>query len=147
MTILSKKFTRKTWYLVILVIIFLVVIAGTFTAVYLYNLKVKDLEKAKADYVMTASELQKAFELEEDLAVQKYANKIIDVTGEIESVKYGENNSVNVSLATASNYTSVICTFLNIDGLPELRPGQTITIRGECSGYLLDVLMNNCIIL
>lgn len=146
MSILPKQHNRRTWYIVALVFIFLLAVAGILAAVYLYNLKEKDLGKVKPDYVMTASALQKAFEVGEDLAVEKYANKIIEVTGVIGSVKYGENNSVNVSLETESNYTLVICTFQNFEDLPDLSPGQTITIRGECSGYLLDVLMNNCVL-
>ncbi len=146
MSILPKQHNRRTWYIVALVFIFLLAVAGILAAVYLYNLKEKDLGKVKPDYVMTASALQKAFEVGEDLAVEKYANKIIEVTGVIGSVKYGENNSVNVSLETESNYTLVICTFRNFEDLPDLNPGQTITIRGECSGYLLDVLMNNCVL-
>lgn len=146
MTTSPNKFTRKTWYIVAFVFIFLLVVSGIIAAIYMYNLREKDLNKVRPDYAMTAAALLKAFEDDEPDAVAKYANRIIEVTGAVKAVNPGENNSVNVSLETDSNYMSVICTFRNSGDLPELRAGQVVTVRGECSGYLMDVLMNNCVL-
>ena len=73
-----------------------------------------------------------------------YINKILEVTGKIASVKPAENNVVSISLVTDSDLSSVICTFPAVSDPSIFRVGDEITMRGECSGFLMDVLLNNC---
>jgi hypothetical protein len=40
--------------------------------------------------------------------------------------------------------SSVICSFQNITDPSKYKTGEEITLRGECSGFLLDVLLKNC---
>ncbi len=131
---------------IVLILIAILALAGAAAGFYLYNLKPKDLGKVKPDFVVTSSELQSAFEENETAAVIKYVNKIIEVTGEIGSIEPGENNSVNISLKTNSSFSSVICTFPSGVDSGKVKEGSQISIRGECSGYLMDVLLNKCVI-
>lgn len=119
-------------------------IAGVVIAYYLYNLEPTDMSRVKPDYILSSEALLKEFEENESDASKKYINKVVEVTGEISSIISGENNSLNVSLKTGSNISSVICTFASKDDLEGYQPGQEISIRGECSGYLMDVLINRC---
>jgi hypothetical protein len=109
----------------------------------LYFKKHKDLSSAKPDYVVTAVMLQKEFEDNEKTASEKYINKILEVSGTILSVTQADSSNINLSLKTESDLSSVICTFAATD-LSKFRAGEDITIRGECSGFLMDVLLNNC---
>jgi hypothetical protein len=127
-----------------LVVVLFVAFAGIGAALYLYKNKPKDLKTAMPDYILTSTALQKAFEENETTASVKYLNKIIEVRGEIGSVKPGENNSLNISLKTGSKLSSVICTFPSVNDPGSIKEGFQITIRGVCSGYLMDVLLNNC---
>jgi hypothetical protein len=113
-------------------------------ALYMYNLKKTDMAKAKPDFIITASALQKAFENDETAASALYINKILEVTGKIATVKPAENNVLNISLETDSDLSSVICTFTAVADPSGFRAGDIITLRGECSGFLMDVLLNNC---
>ena len=129
-----------------LIAIIIIALAGAAAGFYMYNLKPKDLGKVKPDLIVTASELQSAFEENETAAALKYVNKIVEVSGEVGSVEPGENNSVNISLKTNSSFSSVICTFPTGVGSGRVKEGSQISIRGECSGYLMDVLLNNCVV-
>jgi tRNA_anti-like len=129
-----------------LIVTGILALAGAIAGFYLYNLKPKDLGKVKPDFVLTSSELQKSFEENETSAGAKYINKIIEVSGEISSVQPGENNSMNISLKTNNSSSSVICTFPYGSEPGKYKEGSQITVRGECSGYLMDVLLNNCVI-
>ena len=40
--------------------------------------------------------------------------------------------------------SSVICTFPKLTDPSKFKTGEEITLRGECSGFLMDVLLNNC---
>jgi hypothetical protein len=137
----------KTYIKIVLFGVFFFALVAIGAALYEYNLKPKDLQKVKPDFVLTSPELQKSFEENETAANAKYINKIIEVNGVISSVDQGENNSLNVSLKTGSDFSSVICSFTKGDNLKNLDSGTQITIRGECSGYLMDVLLKNCAVI
>jgi hypothetical protein len=134
----------KTYVKILLGVVLFIALAGIWTALHLFNLQHKDLGKAKPDFVITAIDLQKAFEDNESAATAKYVNKVIEVHGTIESVKPGEGNILNVTLKTGSDLSSVICTFAKDADPSKLNSGNQITIRGECSGFLMDVLLNGC---
>jgi hypothetical protein len=134
----------KTYVKVALFFVTFIGIAGILAALYLYNLKARDMSKAKPDYVVTASALQKAFEDDETKASVTYINKIVEVMGKIGSVKPAENKVVSISLVTDSDLSAIICTFPAVSDPSLFRTGDQITVRGECSGFLMDVLLNNC---
>jgi hypothetical protein len=134
----------KTYVKVALVFVAFIAIGAIFAALYLYNLKAKDMSKAKPDFVITASALLKAFEEDETKASATYITKTVEVTGKIGSVKPAENMVVSISLITDSELSSVICTFPSVKDASVFRAGDEITLRGECSGFLMDVLLNNC---
>ena len=101
----------KTYVKVALALVALFAIAGILIALYYYNLKASDMSKAKPDFKITASALQKAFEDDETKASATYINKILEVTGKISSIKPAEDKVVSVSLVTGSDLSSVNCTF------------------------------------
>jgi hypothetical protein len=137
----------KTYVKIALFIVSFIALSAILAALYLYNLKHTDMAKAKPDFVITASVLNKAFEDDETSAATRYINKIIEVTGTIASVKHAENNFLSISLVTGSDLSSVICTFPAITEPSKFNSGDEITLRGECSGFLMDVLLNNCAVI
>jgi hypothetical protein len=137
----------KTYVKVALFVVCFIGLSGILAALYMYNLKHTDMAKAKPDFVVTATLLQKAFEDNETTASTKYINKIVEVTGVISSAKLGEKNILSITLVTGSDLSSVICTFPAIDDPSKFHPGDSITLRGECSGFLMDVLLNNCAVI
>jgi len=134
----------KTIYKIGLAVGLIIIIVGAIGGYYLYNKQHKDLGKAKPDYVITAIDLLKEFEKDEIAASEKYVSKIIEVSGTIESFNTGKNNTLSIILKTDSDFSTVICTFLQAQDREEFKSGDEITVRGECSGFLTDVLLNNC---
>ena len=134
----------KTYVKVALFFVTFIALAAILAALYYYNLRSTDMTKAKPDFVITASALGKAFADDETKASVTYINKILEVTGRIASVKPAENSVVSISLVTENDLSSVICTLPAISDPSVFRVGDEITLRGECSGFLMDVLLNNC---
>jgi hypothetical protein len=129
-----------------LVVIAVIGVTAIIAGLYLYNEKHADMSKAKPDFILTAKEIQKEFEENETAASSKYINKVIEVSGIINSASPPEN-ILNISLQTSNEMSSVICTLEKPAGKQELKAGEEITLRGECSGFLMDVLFNNCAII
>jgi hypothetical protein len=137
----------KTYIKIALFFVTFIALSAILAAIYMYNLKHTDMAKAKPDFVITASALQKAFELDEIAASKKYINKILEVSGKISSIKPADKNVVSISLLTESDISSVICTFPAVSDPANFTNANEITLRGECSGFLMDVLMNNCAVI
>lgn len=129
---------------VALMLVFFLAMGGVLAGLYMYNLKDKDLKNVKPDFKMTATELQGAFEADEASAGAAYINKIIEVSGEVETVKQGENQTTVITFRTENPLSAVSCTFQAGSGTPDFTAGDQATIRGRCSGFLMDVLLNNC---
>ncbi|MCX6302564.1 MAG: hypothetical protein NTW82_10300 [Bacteroidia bacterium] len=130
-----------------LFVVFFVALGSILIALYMYNMQHKDLQKIKPDFVITAADLQKAFEDNDALATSKYVNKILEITGMIESVNTGKENILSVIIKTGSDFSSVICTFPLKADTTKFIVGDQVTIKGECSGFLMDVLLNNCVLI
>jgi hypothetical protein len=137
----------KTYVKVALFVVSFIAISGILAALYMFNLKHTDMAKAKPDFIISSMTLQKEFEDNETSASAKYINKILEVSGNIASVAKADSNSLNITLKTGSDISSVICTLTVFGDISNLKVGDEITVRGECSGFLMDVLLNNCAII
>ena len=137
----------KNYVKVALFFVVFIAIGSILTALILFNKKHPDTAKVKPDFILTATELQKEFENSESAASAKYINKILEVTGTIVLVTPGDSANTNISLKTGNDLSNVICTFHKLTDPSKLNPGDNITLRGECSGFLMDVLLNNCSII
>jgi hypothetical protein len=136
----------KPYLKIAIVVIVLIGLAGAGTGFYLFNKKHQDLLKTRPDFIVSSIDLQKEFETDESAATARYGNKIIEVSGIIGSVKSGEEDFLSVSLNSGSDFSAVICTFPSKTDPGMFTKGNQVTIRGECSGFLMDVLLNNCVI-
>jgi hypothetical protein len=136
----------KLYIKIILGVVVFLALAGIGGALYMFNMQHKDLNKTKPDFVISAVDLQKAFENNETAATARYVKKVLEVSGVVESVKSVEGNVLNVTIKSGSDLSSVICTFSAATDQSKLTSGSEVKVRGECSGYLMDVLLNNCVL-
>jgi hypothetical protein len=134
----------KKHYKIALIAASILIVAGIAAGIYYYNLGPGDLQKAKPDFTISSEELLKAFENDEAAASAKYISRILEVSGIIQSVNTGENNAIGISLKTGNDLSSVICTIQGNPDPANFKTGDQITVRGECSGFLMVVLLNNC---
>ena len=137
----------KPYIKITLFIILAVAVITILTALIAFNKKHADTAKVKPDFVITATTLQKEFEDNEVAASTRYINKILEVIGTIASTSPSDSAHLNVSLKTGNDISSVNCVLPATGDLSKFKPGEEITLRGECSGFLMDVLLKNCAII
>ena len=131
----------------ILILAGAVIIIGALVALYFFNKKHPDLSKVKPEYTLTANELYSAFEEDEATAGEKYLGKVIQVSGRVNSVE-SSDSTLTLSLMEEDQFAGVICSFSNENqAFPDINNGNLVTVRGECSGMLMDVLLNNCVLI
>jgi hypothetical protein len=134
-------------YKIALLIGFLIILHAIFLGVYYYYMPQKDLTTAKPDFTITADDLGKEFTSDEAAASAKYNGKTIDLTGRIQNADAQNGKVITLTLKTSGQNSAVICNLAQPVDLNTIKADQEIRIRGEVSGYLMDVLLNNCIII
>jgi hypothetical protein len=136
----------KTSIKITLFVVFFIAVSGIGISLYLYNKKPANMQTTKADYLIMANDLARAFENDAVGASNKYVNKVIEVTGIIQYAGSVNDGVMTIALK-GTGLSNVICTFQNIPDIMQTDTGVMITLRGVCSGYLLDVLLNDCILI
>jgi hypothetical protein len=134
--------TKKTKRL--LLSLFLLAVAGAVIVYFIWNKPFKDTQAAKPAYSLLAAELHNTFSTDSATAKAKYIGdenngKVIQVKGEVAEVKINQANETVILLKTNTGGAFVNCTMSEkADGV---KAGDTISIKGMCSGYLFEAEM------
>jgi len=107
---------------------------------------VPQTQKIKSATVLSANKIDLSSEI--DLKkFNHYIEKAINITGEIKDIK--EHETHYTLILKANNKTSIICKMQDdqIKNINTLQIGETITIKGIYKGYLIDMILLNCIII
>ena len=125
-----------------------IVLVAVIVGVYFYTLGQKDLTNARPDYTLPARELYADFEADENAASAKYLDKVVEVSGTVSHVEMNSDSAMNVMLMDDADMGGVLCTFNNVKKRSsiDVSSGDNVIIRGICSGMLMDVQLNNCVL-
>ena len=115
-----------------------ILILGGFMGVYMYNKPVENISKLKTDLQIEASSLLAAFEANEKDANEKYLDKVIEVHGPV--LKVETKNGKQTIFLDADNLMSNV--IFQLEHLEEgVKVGEDVTLKGICTGYLMDVVL------
>ena len=113
---------------------------------YVYNKPHTGVAGIEADIIMTAADLYNDFQHDETLANTKYLNKIIEVTGNVSELQ-NVNGSQIILLSSTGDMGGVSCQLSNDENKKvTIKKSTTITVKGKCSGYLMDVNLVDCVL-
>lgn len=128
--------------------IFLLIIISLFLLLRSYNKPHKDIRTSKVYLALNAEYLLNEYLHDEDAANKKYVDNIIQIRGTVFKISALNGNSV-ITLKNGNSDTSIICQLIPEDNIKtlKLKKGEIITIKGVCSGFLIDVIMVRCIII
>lgn len=119
-----------------------------------YNRQNPDLKKTKADYVVSITGILGEFESNDSLASGKYNGKTIEVTGKVRTVE-SQDQFYTVVMGDNEGLSSVRCSMDTVYAREAagLTKGETIAIRGICTGYNrdemglgADLILTRCVI-
>lgn len=128
----------------VLIFIVLALLAAAVTWKYTFRKSDTSVGDRRSDVEITVAMLVQAFESDEHAANAMYLDKIVTVTGTVESVTT-DTTAISVYLKESDALTGVICSFDGkAAGISSLNKGMQVSIKGICTGYLMDVVMNRC---
>ena len=128
----------------IVVSILVLLCIGLVYGFYLYNKKTPSLENEKPDYTLTADELYTSFSTDEASAIEKYEGKILQVSGKVLMLTQTDSISNVVLNAEDALFGAVNCSFNTLK--ETLQKEENIVVKGQCQGYLTNVILNNCVL-
>jgi hypothetical protein len=124
--------------------IVLLIVAAIGVYVYTFKKPARTAASEEALYTISANELVSQFENDENAANAKYLNQVIKVYGTVVSVSESANN-FTVLLKEINSNVGVSCSFEKTNFEKSKVPrGQKVYIKGICSGFLFDVILNKC---
>jgi hypothetical protein len=120
---------------------FVILIVGVILWLFLFSSNIRF--SSKPDFIMDAKDLTEAFKINEAEANDLYLDKVISVSGIVESISQ-DSMEITVYLKEKDAVSGVICSFDRDTDVSVIMEGNRVQIKGKCTGYLLDVILNKC---
>jgi hypothetical protein len=137
----------KTRYRYLLTFILLALAIAVLVWKYTFRPAESNVSGQKADAEIAAAQLLQAFETNEADANALYLDKILMVSGTVESVTE-DSLGISVYLKDSDAMAGIICSFdKEYREAMALQKGIPANIKGICTGYLMDVVLNKCSLL
>ena len=127
-------------------LLLIIVVILAWIAYSMYHKPHADFSNIKPAHTITAQQLYQDYDENEEVANEKYLGKVIQVNGKVKSIKRSEDNA-NVYLDTGSGLGDINCAFMEASEVEDLEEGDPVSIRGLCSGKLMDISLERCIVL
>jgi hypothetical protein len=124
----------------------IVAVAGVF-ALMEYNRGVEGAASMEAAATVSATELLAAFTTDEAAATAQYvgtSEQAVQVSGTIRAMEPSGDGKVTVILETGDPLAGVTCEFAEADVPGTWRSGADVTVKGICTGILMDVVLVRC---
>lgn len=98
----------------------------------------------KTEVVIEAGALIKAYSSNEDSTNTLYLNKVVAVTGNIDNITE-KDQEISVYLKKKEESMGVVCSFYKNElDKNSIKIGQVISVKGICTGFLMDVILTKC---
>jgi tRNA_anti-like len=136
---------RKT--ISIFIIIIFIVAFGIYAGIRMYNKPHINVAETAPDNSFLSQNLVAEFENNETQANSKYLEKVIKVSGEISEL--GTSNGTGTIVLKSENSISNVMCYLTAEETKKwstLKKGENIAVKGICTGFLMDVVLINCVL-
>lgn len=132
----------------IIIVILVVFVSGVSYAYYLFNKKHVSVSEVKPAFTMDAHLLVSEYDSNEKTANSKYLGKVIEVQGVVAEKMKDQKGNYNVTLQ-GPDISGIGCEFEPAaqNYVMQIKEGQKVTIKGVCTGVLMDVVMVDCCII
>ena len=131
---------------IIIVIAFIAAIAfGVYYYIFIYSSNNHRQVQSETGIVITADSLVAKYQADEKLANSLYLNKAVVVTGNLLSIDKNQEGKTTLVIGRSDSFSNVSITMSS--NLPiAQKVGESITIKGLCTGALSDVVITDGVV-
>ncbi|MFA6149782.1 MAG: hypothetical protein WC716_00590 [Chitinophagaceae bacterium] len=127
----------------VLIAILLLAAIGGGVFYFVVNKPHKDVNDETA-LAIAAPQLFAEYTANEQMANTKFLNKAIEVNGTVATVDENQDKQKFIVLQTDDALNGVMCSMRSNDF--SVKPGENITVKGFCSGFVGDVKLTDCVL-
>ena len=91
-----------------------------------------------------ADSLYHQYQSDEHAADAKYMGKVMEVTGKLSEVQHSGNAEIWI-LSTQAGSGGINCQLFPGSKEETPKPGDVVTVKGRCTGFLMDVNLADCV--
>jgi hypothetical protein len=108
-----------------------------------------DIHSAATVITVNAVKLYAEFEANETVANATYVGKVIEVSGVLSAVEQDDTGGYILNLKADNPLGQITCNLAPNEKSPSLESAinQRLTVKGVCTGYLFDVVIDNATII
>ena len=114
-----------------------------------WHLYVKPHQSAAGEtaaFTVDADSLYGQYQTNEHAADAKYLGKVIEVSGKLTDIQHNGNAEVWILSQQGGGAGGINCQlFAGARPDPEPKCGDIVTVKGRCTGYLMDVNLVDCV--
>jgi len=124
----------------------LLILLGIAWGIYWYNKPHQSAGAETASVTIDADSLFAQYQRDEHQADQRFLGKVIEVKGKIAEIQHS-GSSVIWILYGSSGGGGVSCQLFSPPKASEKqpKPGDEVTVKGRCTGFLMDVNLADCV--
>jgi hypothetical protein len=136
---------RKFFWLGILLL--LLIVAGW--AYYQFQRPHQSAAGETANVTIGADSLYGQYLSDEKGCDTKYLGKVVQVNGKLSEIQHSGQSEIWILSTGANNGGGVNCQLFPGEKVPEPhpKPGDIVTVKGRCTGFLMDVNLSDCIVI
>ena len=112
--------------------------------VFIYSVNHHRDVKEEIGISITANDLATAYQQNEVQANMSYLNKAVLVKGLVISVDKDQSGKTTLLLGDEASLSNVFITLKEVHKIPQ--KGDTVMVKGVCSGFLSDVVVADAVI-
>jgi len=118
---------------------------GGYYYVFVYSKTHHRNVQSEKGLVIQADSLSAAYQADEKNANALYLNKAVEVSGIIVSIDKNQEGKITLIIGRADSFSNVSVTLISTAPLSQ-KIGETITIKGVCTGALSDVIITEGVV-
>jgi uncharacterized protein YpmB len=128
-----------------IIIIIAIIAAIAFSAYYyifVYSSNNHRQVQSETAIAITSDSLVAKYQADEKLANSLYLNKAVAVTGNLLSIDKNQEGKTTLVIGRSDSFSNVSVTMISTAPITQ-KVGETITIKGLCTGALSDVVITD----
>ena len=111
---------------------------------YLYNKPRQSAANETANLAISADSLYSQYLGDEQACDKKFLGKVIEVTGKIAAIQHSGQSEIWILSTSAPNGGGINCQLFPGEKGQNPKPGDKVTVKGKCTGFLMDVNLADC---
>ena len=128
---------------IIIVIVFIAAIAfSAYYYIFIYSSQNHRQVQSETAVAITSDSLVAKYQADEKLANSLYLNKAVAVTGNLLSIDKNQEGKTTLVIGRSDSFSNVSVTMISTAPITQ-KVGETITIKGLCTGALSDVVITD----